>query len=385
MAQMGRPGLSPEGKSEVWRRWRAGESLLGIGKALDKPAGSIYGVIRLCGGYTPTARKRSLRALTLSEREDISRGVSAGLSIRAIARQLNRAPSTISREIARNGGTDHYRALEADERALQAALRPKCCLLEQNRRLRYAVERKLCREWSPEQVSGWLKNRYPDDEAMRVSHETIYRSLFVQTRGVLKKELQYHLRTQRKMRHSRSSSTKGARNKIADAVSIHERPTEAADRAVPGHWEGDLVSGANNTHVATLVERRSRFTIIVKVKGKDTVSVVAGLKREVKRLPQHLRKSLTWDRGMELASHKDFTIATDVKVYFCDPRSPWQRGTNENTNRLLRQYLPHGTQLDQYSQAELNKIAARLNERPRKTLGFMSPADKLCEAVAATR
>nr|WP_186116020.1 IS30 family transposase [Burkholderia gladioli] len=382
---MGRPGLSPEGKSEVWRRWRAGESFLGIGKALDKPAGSIYGVIRLCGGYTPTARKRSLRALTLSEREDISRGVSAGLSIRAIARQLNRAPSTISREIARNGGTDHYRALEADERALQAALRPKCCLLEQNRRLRYAVERKLCREWSPEQVSGWLKNRYPDDEAMRVSHETIYRSLFVQTRGVLKKELQYHLRTQRKMRHSRSSSTKGARNKIADAVSIHERPTEAADRAVPGHWEGDLVSGANNTHVATLVERRSRFTIIVKVKGKDTVSVVAGLKREVKRLPQHLRKSLTWDRGMELASHKDFTIATDVKVYFCDPRSPWQRGTNENTNRLLRQYLPHGTQLDQYSQAELNKIAARLNERPRKTLGFMSPADKLCEAVAATR
>ncbi|MBU9385852.1 IS30 family transposase [Burkholderia gladioli] len=382
---MGRPGLSPEGKSEVWRRWRAGESFLGIGKALDKPAGSIYGVIRLCGGYTPTARKRSLRALTLSEREDISRGVSAGLSIRAIARQLNRAPSTISREIARNGGTDHYRALEADERALQAALRPKCCLLEQNRRLRYAVERKLCREWSREQVSGWLKNRYPDDEAMRVSHETIYRSLFVQTRGVLKKELQYHLRTQRKMRHSRSSSTKGARNKIADAVSIHERPAEAADRAVPGHWEGDLVSGANNTHVATLVERRSRFTIIVKVKGKDTVSVVAGLKREVKRLPQHLRKSLTWDRGMELASHKDFTIATDVKVYFCDPRSPWQRGTNENTNRLLRQYLPHGTQLDQYSQAELNKIAARLNERPRKTLGFMSPADKLCEAVAATR
>ncbi|MDN7920140.1 IS30 family transposase [Burkholderia gladioli] len=259
-----------------------------------------------------------------------------------------------------------------------------CCLLEQNRRLRYALERKLCREWSPEQVSGWLKNRYADDEAMRVSHETIYRSLFVQARGVLKKELQYHLRTQRKMRHSRSSSTKGARNKIADAVSIHERPLEAADRAVPGHWEGDLVSGANNTHVATLVERRSRFTIIVKVKGKDTVSVVAGLKREVKRLPQHLRKSLTWDRGMELASHKDSTIATDVKVYFCDPRSPWQRGTNENTNRLLRQCLPHGTQLDQYSQAELNKIAARLDERPRKTLGFMSPDDKLCEAVAVT-
>ncbi|WP_233874526.1 IS30 family transposase [Paraburkholderia adhaesiva] len=384
MAQMGRPGLPPEGKSEVWRRWRAGESFLGIGKALGKPAGSIYGVIRLCGGYTPAARKRPLRALTLSEREDISRGISAGLSIRAIARDLSRAPSTISREIARNGGTGHYRALEAEERASKAALRPKHCLLEQNRRLRYAVERKLCREWSPEQVSGWLKNRYADDESMRVSHETIYRSLFVQARGVLKKELQYHLRTQRKMRHSRFSSTKGARNKIADAVSIHERPPEAADRAVPGHWEGDLVSGANNTHVATLVERRSRFTILVKVKGKDTVSVVAGLKREVKRLPRHLRKSLTWDRGMELANHKDFTIATDVKVYFCDPRSPWQRGTNENTNRLLRQYLPHGTQLDQYSQAELNKIAARLNERPRKTLGFMSPADKLREAVAAT-
>lgn len=384
MGQMGRPRLPPEGKSEVWRRWRTGESFLGIGKALGKPAGSIYGVIRLCGGYTPAARKRSLRALTLSEREEISRGVSAGLSIRAIARQLNRAPSTISREIARNGGTSRYRALEADERALQAALRPKRCLLEQNRRLRYAVERTLCREWSPEQVSGWLKNRYADDEAMRVSHETIYRSLFVQARGVLKKELQYHLRTQRKMRHSRYSSTKGARNKIADAVSIHERPPEATDRAVPGHWEGDLASGANNTHVATLVERRSRFIIIVKVKGKDTVSVVAGLKREVKRLPQHLRKSLTRDRCMELANHKDFTIATDVKVYFCDPRSPWQRGTNENTNRLLRQYLPRGTQLDQYSQAELNKIAARLNERPRKTSGFMSPAHKLREAVAAT-
>lgn len=384
MAQMGRPGLTPEGKAEVWRRWRAGESFLGIGKALGKAAGSIYGAIRLCGGYTPVARKRSPRALTLREREEISRGVCAGLSIRAIARQLNRAPSTISREIERNGGTGRYRALDADERALQSALRPKRCLLEQNRRLRYEVERKLYRDWSPQQVSGWLRIRYSDDKAMRVSHETIYRSLCVQARGVLKKELQCHLRTQRKMRHSRFSSTKGARSKISDAVSIHERPPEAADRAIPGHWEGGLVSGANNTHIATLVERRSRFTILVKVKGKDTVSVVAGLKREVKRLPQHLRKSLTWDRGMELANHKDFTIATDVKVYFCDPRSPWQRGTNENTNRLVRQYLPHGTQLDQYSQAELNRIAALLNERPRKTLGFRSPADKLREAVVTT-
>ncbi|MCC2597853.1 IS30 family transposase [Pusillimonas sp. MFBS29] len=384
MAQMGRPGLIPEGKAEVWRRWRAGESFLGIGKALGKAAGSIYGVIQLCGGYTPVAQKRSPRALTLREREEISRGVSVGLSIRAIARQINRAPSTISREIARNGGTGRYRAFEADERALKAALRPKRCLLAQNRRLRYAVERKLYRDWSPEQVSGWLRIRYSEDESMRVSHETIYRSLFVQARGVLKKELQHHLRTQRKMRHSRFASTKGVRSKITDAVSIHDRPPEADDRAIPGHWEGDLVSGANNTHIATLVERRSRFTILVKVKGKDTVSVVAGLKREVKRLPQHLRQSLTWDRGMELANHKDFTIATDVKVYFCDPRSPWQRGTNENTNRLVRQYLPHGTQLDQYSQAELNKIAARLNERPRKTLDFRSPADKLSEAVATT-
>ncbi|VVE85085.1 integrase [Pandoraea sputorum] len=218
-----------------------------------------------------------------------------------------------------------------------------------------------------------------------MSHETICRSLFVQARGVLKKELRYHLRTQQKMRHSRFSSTKGARNTIADAVSIHDRPPEAADRAVPGHWEGDLVSGAHNTHVATWVERRSWFAIIVKVKGEDTMSVVAGLKRAVKRLPQHLPKSLTWDRDMELANHKDFTIAMDVKVYFCDPRSPWQRGTNENTNRLRPQYLPHGTQLDPYSQAELNKIAARLNERPRKTLGCMSPADKRREAVAMTR
>ena len=250
--------------------------------------------------------------------------------------------------------------------------------------MRYAVERKLSCEWSPEQVSGWLKRRYTDDESMRVSHETIYRSLFVQARGVLKKELQYHLRTQRKMRHSRFSSSKGARNKIAGAVSIHERPPEAADRAVPGHWEGDLVSDANNTHVATLVERRSRVTILAKIKGKDTVSVVAGLKREVKRFPQHLRKMLTWDRGMELANHKEFTIATDVQVYRCNPRNPWQRGTTENTNRLLRQYLLEGTQLHQYSQEQLNKIATRRNERPKKTLGFMSPADKLREAVAAT-
>jgi IS30 family transposase len=221
---------------------------------------------------------------------------------------------------------------------------------------------------------------------MRVSHETIYRSLFIQARGVLKKELMVHLRSRRMMRRAKTATTKGQpRGQIIDAISIRERPAEVEDRAIPGHWEGDLLSGAKNTHIATLVERQSRFTLLVKVAGKDTGSVVSALSRQVQRLPAELRKSLTWDRGTELAMHKDFTVATDVKVYFCDPQSPWQRGTNENTNRLLRQYFPDGTNLSDFTQGDLNRIANRLNQRPRKTLGFLTPAQRFDHSVASTR
>jgi IS30 family transposase len=247
------------------------------------------------------------------------------------------------------------------------------------------VAGKLIEDWSPQQISGWLKMEYPNDPSLRVSHETIYRSLFIQARGALKQELVRHLRSQRRIRRSRHSSVHGhSRGQIVDAISIRERPAEVEDRAVPGHWEGDLLRGAGNTHVATLVERRSRFCILVKVPGKDTATVVGALSRHVRRLPATLRRSLTWDRGLEMAQHKSFTMATDVQVYFCDPQSPWQRGSNENTNGLLRQYLPKTADLSAYSQSDLDKIALQLNQRPRKTLGFQTPADKLQASVALT-
>ena len=252
-------------------------------------------------------------------------------------------------------------------------------------KLRKIVASKLALNWSPEQISGWLKQHYPDDESLRVSHETIYRSLFIQARGVLKIELIQHLRSKRRIRRSRHSSVHGhSQGKIVDAISIRERPAEVEDRAVPGHWEGDLLRGARNSHVATLVERHSRFCMLVKVPGKDTATVVAALSRHVGRLPATLRRSLTWDRGLEMAQHKSFTVATDVQVYFCDPQSPWQRGSNENTNGLLRQYLPKTADLSTYSQTDLDKIALRLNTRPRQTLGFQTPADKLQASVAST-
>jgi IS30 family transposase len=305
--------------------------------------------------------------------------------MRQIARALQRSPSTISREIARNGGQRCYRATQADANAWQQARRPKLCRLAQNGKLRRLVANKLAMEWSPEQVSGWLKRAYPDDETLHVSHETIYKSIFIQTRGVLKKELQKHLRTQRSFRQSRQSSSRGQRRgQIVDGISIRERPAEVEDRAVPGHWEGDLIAGFASSYIATLVERHSRFTMLVKVNGKDTNTVVTALSKQVRKLPDQLRRSLTWDRGVELADHKTFTLATDAKVYFCDPRSPWQRGTNENTNRLLRQYFPKGTDLSVHSQSELNKIARRLNQRPRKTLGYKTPVDKLQACVAST-
>jgi len=385
MGQMGRPGLSAAQKADLWQRWKQGESLSEIGRALGKHAGSIHGVVSSNGGFTPAVRRRSRWALTLGEREEISRGMATKRSIRQIAASLGRAPSTVSREIKRHGGLYGYRAAAADARAWARARRPKPCRLATHPALQRIVAGKLVCDWSPEQIAGWLKREFPDQDTMRVSHETIYRSLFIQARGVLKKELLGHLRSRRRMRRSLHASTEGQpRGQIIDGVSIRDRPAEVNDRAIPGHWEGDLMAGSQNTHIATLVERRSRFTMLVKVPGKDTASVVTALSQHVRTLPAALRRSLTWDRGMELAQHKQFTLATKVQVYFCDPQSPWQRGTNENTNRLLRQYFPKGTDLSRYSQTELNTIALRLNQRPRKTLGFQTPAAILAAGVALT-
>jgi IS30 family transposase len=291
----------------------------------------------------------------------------------------------VSREVARHGGRPQYRANDADQQAWESALRPKTCLLAIHEQLGTIVASKLILDWSPEQISGWLKNQYPQNGSLRVSHETIYRSLFIQARGVLKKELLDQLRSKRRMRRSRHASASGqSRGQIVDAVSIRERPAEVEDRAVPGHWEGDLLAGAKNTYIATLVERHSRFAMLIKVPSKSTEVVVAALSQHVRKLPATLKRSLTWDRGLEMAKHKDFTVATDVQVYFCDPQSPWQRGTNENTNLLLRQYFPRGTDLSVHTQAQLDQVALRLNQRPRKTLGFETPASKLQASVAST-
>ena len=380
-----RYGLSSAQKSEIWRRWKAGESLHEIGRAFGKDHGSIHFLLSQHGGIVPAVRRRSERTLTLAEREEISRGLASGSSIREIARSLQRAASTVSREVARHGGRPRYRASKADHQAWKSAQRPKPCLLALRRELRTIVARKLILNWSPEQISGWLKRRYPNNESMRVSHETIYRSLFIQARGVLKKELVQHLRSERLMRRSVHARAGGkSQGQIVDAISIRERPAEVEDRAIPGHWEGDLLAGTGNSHIATLVERQSRFTMLVKVPSKDTATVVAALSRQVRKLPASLRRSLTWDRGLEMAKHKCFTVDTKVQVYFCDPQSPWQRGTNENTNGLLRQYFPKKIDLSGYSQADLDKVALQLNQRPRKTLGFETPASKLQASVAST-
>jgi transposase, IS30 family len=385
MAQMGRPGLSSQQKQELWDQWKAGQSLSDIGRSLGKHAGSIFGVLSSRGGIAPQPRRRSRRSLTMNEREEISRGLVAGFSLRQIATQLGRAPSTISREVGRNNGRNKYRAANADERAWRSACRPKPCRLAVNQSLQMAVAQKLSDNWSPQQISGWLKVEYVNDPPMRISHETIYKSLFVQARGVLRKELMSHLRTRRSMRRGKTSTTRGQpRGRIVDAVSIRERPAEVEDRAIPGHWEGDLLAGGKNSHIATLVERQSRFVMLVKVPGKDTDSVVGALVRQVKHLPAGLMSSLTWDRGTELANHKRFSIATNVSVYFCDPQSPWQRGSNENTNGLLRQYFPKGTDLSGYTQKDLDAVARQLNTRPRKTLGFTTPVAKLAQTVAPT-
>jgi len=372
-------------KALMWERWKAGWTLHEIGHLFDRRHTSIQGILSRTGGIRPPDRRRSLAALSLDEREEISRALVTGESIRSIAARLGRAPSTVSRELRRNGGQEGYRAAHADSAAWDRALRPKRCKLAQNRPLARVVAGKLRLLWSPEQIAGWLKHTYPCDESHYVSHETIYRSLFIQARGALKKELLEHLRRTRGMRRSRHYTQKTAiHGQIADAVSIRERPASVEDRAVPGHWEGDLVFGSGSSQIATLVERQTRYVMLVKLDRKDSPTVVNALIKNARKLPQELYKSLTWDRGTEMHGHKRFTIATDIQVYFCDPQSPWQRGSNENTNGLLRQYMPKGIDMSAYTQLQLNAIARQLNQRPRKTLGFHTPAEMFSERVALT-
>jgi len=371
-------------KALMWERWQKGESLQHIAQLFDRNHSSIQRILAETGGIRPAPRRRSRWALTLAEREEISRAVVAGHSIRSIAAQLGRAPSTISREIKRNGGQECYRASQADQSAWDRGRRPKIGKLAANRALARLVAGKLQLQWSPEQVAGWLKRTYPDDPSLQVSHESIYRSLFIQARGALKKELVEHLRRIRVMRRSRHHTQKtDDHGRITDTVSISERPASVEDRAVPGHWEGDLLFGSKNSQIATLVERHTRYAMLVKVSGKDTETVINALIKNARKLPEELYKSLTWDRGKEMAEHKRFTLATDIQVYFCDPHNPWQRGSNENTNGLLRQYLPKGTNLSGYSQAKLNAVARRLNERPRKTLNYETPAERFHQTVAS--
>ena len=372
-------------KALMWERWRKGDTLAQIARLFDRYHSAVQGILARTGGIQPTPRHRSRLALTIAEREEISRAVVAGRSIRSIAARLGRAPSTISRELQRNGGRRDYLANQADQLAWERARRPKTCKLVRNRTLAQVVASKLQLQWSPEQIAGWLKHVYAVNKDYQVSHETIYRSLYIQARGALKRELLEHLRRSRAMRRSRHHTLKTEdRTNIRDSVSISERPATAEDRAIPGHWEGDLLFGSANSQIATLVERQTRFVMLVKIASKDSEAVVNALIKHAGKLPQELYKSLTWDRGTEMAGHKRFTVATDIQVYFCDPQHPWQRGSNENTNGLLRQYLPKGTDLSVYSQAKLNAIARRLNERPRKTLDFDTPAERFQQAVALT-
>lgn len=385
MARKPRIHYTETDKAVMWDRWRKGDSLERIAQLFDRGHGSVARILLLTGGIRPPNRVRSRRTLSVAEREEISRGVVAGCSLRSIAAALNRSPSTISREIQRNGGQQQYRATVADQAAWDRAHRPKTCKLAQNPALARVVANKLQSAWSPRQIAGWLKRTYPHDETYQVSHETIYRTLFIQARGALKKELLQHLRRTRRMRRSRHHTQKTAdHGRITAAVSIRERPTEAEDRAVPGHWEGDLLFGSKNSQIATLVERQSRYVLLARVKRKDTETVINALIKQAHTLPRELYRSLTWDRGSEMADHKRFTLDTDIKVYFCDPQSPWQRGSNENTNGLLRQYFPKGMDLSNVHQNRLNAVARQLNERPRETLNFETPAERFNQCVAET-
>ncbi len=369
----------------MWDRWQKGDSLASIARGFDRHHSSVESILKRTGGIRPPRRQRSRLALSLREREEVSRGIVAGHSLRTIAQALGRSPSTVSREVHRNDGRSEYRASTADQAAWDRALRPKRCKLVENRALARIVANKLKRLWSPKQIAGWLKRHYPEEENAQVSHETIYRSLFIQARGALKKELLGHLRSRRAMRRSRHKTLKGeGLGQITDTVSIRERPASVEDRAVPGHWEGDLIFGSKNSQIATLVERHTRYVLLAKVDSKDTETVINALIKQAHKLPRELYKSLTWDRGHEMADHQRFSLSTDIEVYFCDPHSPWQRGSNENTNGLLRQYFPKGTDLSAHSQAKLSAVARQLNERPRETLEFESPAERFSACVAST-
>lgn len=368
--------MDEQKKSIIWQEWERGTPMSNIARVIEKPPATVFSYLQYHGGIRPRRRHRRTQALNLEEREEISRGIAHGHSIRFISGILCRSPSTVCREINKNGGKRRYRATVADKSAWQCGKRPKPFLLGQNRMLKDLVEIKLCDDWSPEQISGWLKLTYPDDEGMRVSHETIYKRLFVQTRGLLRKELRNHLRSKRKFRHAKDHKP-GSGQQIVAGISIRDRPAHVEDRAVPGHWEGDLICGSKNSYIATIVERQTRFTMLVKLDSKKTEQVVPALARQMSNLPDQLKQSLTWDGGTELAAHQKFTVATEIDVYFCDPSSPWQRGTNENTNGLLRQYFPKGSCLAGYSQKDLDDVARHLNSRPRKTLGFQSPSHRL--------
>lgn len=375
---------TPEQKAIIWDRYKQGDSLHEIARMFDRYHSSIMPTIYQTGGFRPPVRKRHRLSLSLDEREEISRGLAEKCSIREIAKKISRAPSTVSREIRRHGGLTNYRAVKADKTAWDNALRPKACKLSKNATLCKIIAEKMHQGWPPEQIAGWLKRNYPDAQEMHVSHETIYKTLFIQTRGALKKELQQYLRSRRTVRKSRTTSLKGkGLGSIPNAVPISERPPTVADRAVPGHWEGDLIQGSKNSYIVTLVERHSRYVMLAKISDNKTITVISALIKQAQKLPAELYKTLTWDRGVEMTNHTVFTVATDIQVYFCDPQSPWQRGSNENTNRLLRQYFPKGTDLSVHSQQRLNSVARQLNERPRKTLDYESPAERFNQCVAS--
>jgi IS30 family transposase len=378
--------FSQEDRKTIWDMREAGVPVKRIAKHLGRHNSSLRTFIAGAGGRRPTARERCALRLSLAEREEISRGLASGLSIRSIADGLSRSPSTICREVNANGGPQKYRALPADLGAQRRTLRPKRAKLAQCRRLRSIVERKLEARWSPQQISGWLAERYPNDPEMRVSHETIYQSLFVQSRGALRKELHACLRTGRAMRRAKAYTKRGVgQGQIRNMVMISERPAEVADRAVPGHWEGDLIFGKKMTSIGTLVERHSRYVILLKLpNGHGAQAVRQAMTKRILTLPAQLRRSITWDQGKEMAEHVQFTVDTGVQIYFCDPKSPWQRGSNENTNGLLRQYLPRSSDLSQCTQRELDAVARSLNTRPRQTLGWMTPSQAFANAVAMT-
>ena len=369
-----------------WDLWQQGVSLRGVARRTGRDAWSVAKIIGSAGGIRPPARGRDGRHLTVAEREEISRGLAAGESYQQIGERLGRSRVTVWREVTRNGGRDSYRAATAETAARERARRPKTGKLETSPLLAELVEAKLKLRWAPVQIAGWLRRTFPDQPELWVSHETIYRTLFIQARGSLKKELTAHLRTRRTMRRPKGTSQRRGHGSggIRDQVHISERPAEADDRAVPGHWEGDLLLGKGRSAIATLVERSTRYVMLVKVDGMKTSQVVPALTQQVQTLPVQLRRSLTWDQGKEMADHVQFTIDTGVQVYFCDPASPWQRGSNENTNGLLRQYFPKGTSLKNLTQAELDAVAAELNGRPRKTLEFMTPSEALAGLVAPT-